>query len=179
MTEHEVVEQSRLRELAQWLTTWAWPLTESASVDLAAKFGWTVIDEDPGKGEIFDTGLLTTRSWSMSSVKNGEVYRLSIFTSSVVDGETPVGQKYVSDVFATQVQTVTEVIGEPAVAETGVDSFAEWQLVKGATLRVGRTDGSCSWTVDSPYFAQLKADVSKYEDETSSRTELPEHFSRR
>jgi hypothetical protein len=168
VAELEVVDEDKLREIAQWLAAWEWPVTEADSISRAAALGWTVIDDDPGKGQVFETGLLSTRSWAMSYVKDKEVYRFSIFTSPVVDDAASQGRQYVTDAFAAQVGIVADIIGEPYVREPGVDGSVRWRLPTGAVLRVGRTEQNCSWSVDSPWFAELKRDVSQYEDEGES-----------
>lgn len=162
MAEHEVVDQGGLREVAQWLDDWEWPVAEADVISRAADFGWTVLDDDPGKGHVFETGLLKARSWASSDLKNGEVYELTIFTSPLVEPSSE-GRRYLEETLATQVRTVTEVVGEPGPVEA--DERATWQLVSGALLMVGRTDRSCSWTLVSPWSAQLQRDVSRYENE--------------
>jgi hypothetical protein len=163
VTQYEIVPQARLREIAEWLAGWDWPLTEADSIARATAFGWTVVDEDPGKGELFGTGLLTARSFATSNIADGELFQITVFTSPVVD-DSPDGQTYVTQVFAAQIETVSGVLGEPTSTESGDMGSATWNLTSGAVLRVGRTDRSCSWTVDSPDFAQLKSDVREYED---------------
>lgn len=162
MAEYEAVDEGRLREVAQWLDAWEWPVTEADIISRAADFGWTVLDDDPGKGQVFETGLLKKRSWASSDLKDGEVYEFTIFTSPLVE-PSPEGRRYLDDALAAQVRMVTEVVGEPGSAEA--NERATWQLVSGALLMVGRTDRSCSWTLDSPWFAELQRDVSRYEDE--------------
>ena len=161
-----MVDEGTLREVAQWLDAWEWPVTEAELVSRAADFGWTVLHEDPGHLQVFETGLLQKRSWASADLKNGEVYEFTIFTCPLVE-LSPEGRTYLDRALTAQVQTVTEVVDEPGPTET--NERVTWQLASGALLMVGRTDRSCSWTLDSPWFAQLQRDVSRYEDESEQQ----------
>ena len=149
----------RLRDLVSWVASWTWPLPEADSVALAEAYGWSITDNDSGKGAVYETGLLSDRSWASVRLLDGDVRQVKVFTSVVVGGRSPEDQRFVTDTFADQVRVVAAVLGAPAEVTPGQDGAATWDLPNGSELEVRRTDRSCSWTIASPCYAQLKRDV--------------------
>ena len=136
-------------------------LPEADSVALAEAYGWSITDNDPGKGAVDETGLLSDRSWASVRLLDGDVRQVKICTSVVVGGESPEDQRFVTETFADQVRVVTDVLGPPPRVTPGQDGAASWDLPNGSELEVRRTDRSCSWTIASPCYAQLRRDVSR------------------
>jgi hypothetical protein len=148
-----------LDELVRFLASWTWPLSEADSIALLQDYGWSSIDHDPGKGEIYETGFVSERSWATVGLLDGNVREVRIFTSVVVNGDSAEDQRFVTDTFADQVRVATDTLGTPTEVSPGPDGAATWAMASGSELQVRRSNRSCVWAVESPYYAELKRDV--------------------
>lgn len=160
MTEATTEARSRFVELAQWLASWAWPVDEQGSKSLAGSVGWTLLDDDPGHGGTWDTGLIERRAWASFRVLDGMLDDVSITTAFFAPDDSR-RETGLTDAFADQVAAVTEVFGKPRGRKAGVNGSALWDLPNGAMLDVGRTDRSCSWKFTSPAYAEVQRDLGR------------------
>lgn len=147
-------------ELVRWLASWSWPVDEDGSKSLAGGHGWTLIDDDPGKGSTYDTGLADQRSWASFLVSDGALAEVDL-TTAFFDLDDPDRERALTDTFVDQVEAVTEVLGAPRVRKPGGKASALWDLPNGAMLDVGRTDRSCSWQFTSPAYAEVQRDLGR------------------
>jgi hypothetical protein len=161
MSHWEVVPESALRDLAGWLLSWPWPLTEQAVLDLATAHGWTMLQHRPGSGARWDTGLGMNRSWARVVIIDGVVSKASVTTSQVLPEETPESTAFLRDVFVDQVALVTGRLGEPSSRSPGKQAQVRWLLPNGAVFSVLDVGNSCSWGLRSPEFVQIEADLGR------------------
>ena len=145
-----------VRELASWLASWTWPMTREHALDTAEQFGWVLADDQPDS-LLWDTGL---PPGSSATVLGDVVADVAVRTSERVSADAD-GRRVLRDVFADQVQAVSSVLGEPAAREPGQRPSATWDLDGGATLTVGLSARSSSWTLTSPKFVEIQRDLGR------------------
>jgi len=160
MSECSVVPKAELRDLAEWLASWPWPLKESAVLDLVASRGWQVMSHDAGNAIEWETGLVGSRPWAHVTLIDGVVSRAGVTMSEVLPEKSAESAAFLRDVFADQVATVSELLGPPAERKPGVRAAARWLLPSGAALRIG-LGLSCTWSLRSPEFVQIEAGLGR------------------
>ena len=75
-----MADEGTLREVAQWLDAWEWPVTEAELVSRAADFGWTVLHEDSGHLQVNRTGVSgDLLVWELSGLLGSELSVVSGF----------------------------------------------------------------------------------------------------
>jgi hypothetical protein len=156
VSEWKAIPEPELRELAQWLLSWPWPLPEATVLELAAARGWTPMS-DPGSGFDWETGLVGSRPWAHATIIDGMVSRVSVTMSEVLPERSAESTAFLRDVFADQVAVVSQLLGSPTERTPGARAAVQWVLPSGAAFRIG-SGVACTWSLTSPEFVEIEAD---------------------
>ena len=160
MTEWNVVPEPTLRELAEQLTTLTWPLDASTAAALAEARGWSLMysNEDAIR---WTSSLPVNKAMASATVHDGIVSRLRVTVSDSLPEETRESTGFLRDVFVDQVAMLTEMFGEPTERQPGRFSSVRWVLANGSSLEATMVGTACGWTVTSPEFVQIEADLGR------------------
>jgi hypothetical protein len=150
MADWDVVPAPVLRELAEWLISLEWPVTEPRMMDLARDRGWTVTSAEAGEGADWDTGLVGSRAWASAIVIDDVMTQLSLATAEIFQDDTAESLGFLRDVFADQSEVLTDVAGPPAIRRPRANPTAIWDLSNGSSLKIGLGGGTCFWVLKSP-----------------------------
>jgi hypothetical protein len=150
MADGDIVSGPALKELAEWLISVAWPVSEAQMMDLTHERGWAVTSADIGEGADWDTGLVGSRPWASAIVIDGVMTQLSLATAEIFQEDTAESLGFLRDIFVDQVEVLTGVAGPPAIRRPGVNPAAIWDLPNGSSLTLGLGGGTCFWVLKSP-----------------------------
>jgi hypothetical protein len=155
MADWDVASSPALKELAEWLVSLAWPVTEAEMMDLTRDRGWVVTSSEAGKGADWDTGLVGSRSWASAIVMDGVMAELSLASAETFPKDAEGSLEFLRDVFAEQARLLEDIAGSPAIRRPGANPAVIWDLPNGSSLELGLGGGTCFWVLNSPKSAEV------------------------
>jgi hypothetical protein len=127
VTAHRSLDKDALRSLLTGLRETSWSWREADVPALTTRFGWELAETVPGVGAMADPGHGLGKKAVRFAFNDGEVRRITIRITSILDEEDPADQVFLRDVRQQAAALGAEILGEPTSGQPIDDGQVRWR----------------------------------------------------